>query len=383
MAQALKESAKESKKLNTNLQRSDLVDAKNQTAQRRILLELERQNLLLQRQAQLRADLAGVAQRAAQAEARNRIAIGGSSYDNAMKMNSASIQDRIEKIKALQTVQRNLSNTDVDYNSKLASVNRSISALNNENKKAISSGVELEKRTNKLADSFNNLTRRVIYYTALGFFTSFVKDLVGVRAEYEMLERSFGVLLDSFQNGSKVFAEIQANALKSPFSVIELTSAAKQLIAYNFTQKEVVDTTKRLGEVSAALGVPMERIVYNLGQIRSQTVLTARDARDFANAGLPIVASLAEHFTELEGKIVTTGDVYDRMSKKMVSYSDVMAVLNKMTDEGGKFFEFQAKQAETLRVQLANLTLAWNNMLNDIGKSEQGVFVGGIKGLKE
>src|SRR5574344_486154 len=109
MAQALKESAKESKKLNTNLQRSDLVDAKNQTAQRRILLELERQNLLLQRQAQLRADLAGVAQRAAQAEARNRIAIGGSSYDNAMKMNSASIQDRTEKIKSLQLYLRNLS----------------------------------------------------------------------------------------------------------------------------------------------------------------------------------------------------------------------------------------------------------------------------------
>jgi hypothetical protein len=101
----------------------------------------------------------------------------------------------------------------------------------------------------------------------------------------------------------------------------------------------------------------MERLTYNLGQIRAQTVLTARDARDFANAGLPIVASLADHFTELEGKVVTTGDVYDRMSKKMVSYSDVMSVLNKMTDEGGKFFEFQAKQAETLKFKLQTLTL--------------------------
>src|SRR5574344_1091111 len=382
MAQALKESAKESKKLNTNLQRSDLVDAKNQTAQRRILLELERQNLLLQRQAQLRADLAGVAQRAAQAEARNRIAIGGSSYDNAMKMNSASIQDRIEKIKALQTVQRNLSNTDVDYNSKLASVNRSISALNNENKKAISSGVELEKRTNKLADSFNNLTRRVIYYTALGFFTSFVKDLVGVRAEYEMLERSFGVLLDSFQNGSKVFAEIQANALKSPFSVIELTSAAKQLIAYNFTQKEVVDTTKRLGDVSAALGVPMERIVYNLGQIRSQTVLTASDARDFANAGLPMISNLAKLYTEQEGKVVSTGEVYDRMTKKMVTYNDVMKVFNNLTNEGGMFFDYQAKQAETLKGQLSNLKDAYDQMLNSMGKDSQGAIELPIKALR-
>ena len=38
--------------------------------------------------------------------------------------------------------------------------------------------------------------------------------------------------------------------------------------------------------------------------------------------------------------------------------------------------------AETLKVQLANLTLAWNNMLNDLGKSNQSLFAAPIKGLK-
>ena len=53
-----------------------------------------------------------------------------------------------------------------------------------------------------------------------------------------------------------------------------------------------------------------------------------------------------------------------------------------MTDEGGKFFEFQAKQAETLRVQMANLTLAWNNMLNEMGEGNQSLLSLPIKGLK-
>ena len=157
------------------------------------------------------------------------------------------------------------------------------------------------------------------------------------------------------------------------------------MLAYNFAEDEVVDTTRRLADISAALGVPMERLVYNLGQIRAQTVLTARDARDFANAGLAIVPMLAKMYTEQKkfgDEIVTTAQVYDMMQKKLVTYEDVMKVINQVTDEGGKFFDFQAKQAETLKVQLANLTLAWNNMLNDIATGNNAALVAPISGLK-
>ena len=242
--------------------------------------------------------------------------------------------------------------------------------------------IQMTHSNNYLAQSFGYIRNRLVYVMTLGAITSFTKQVYEIRGQYELLERSLGVLVNSFERGSQIFQELNQMAIESPFTLMELAGAAKQLTAYNFAENEVVDTTRRLADISSALGVPMERLTYNLGQIRAQTVLTARDARDFANAGLPIVASLAEHFTELEGKIVTTGDIYDRMSKKMVSYSDVMAVLNKMTDEGGKFFEFQAKQAETLRVQMANLNLAWNNMLNDIGKSNQGLLTLPISGLK-
>lgn len=242
--------------------------------------------------------------------------------------------------------------------------------------------IQMTHSNNYLAQSFGYIRKRLVYAMTLGAITSFTKQVYEIRGQYELLERSLGVLVNSFERGSQIFQELNQMAIESPFTLMELAGAAKQLTAYNFAANEVVDTTRRLADISAALGVPMERLTYNLGQIRAQTVLTARDARDFANAGLPIVTSLAEHFTELEGKIVTTGDVYDRMSKKMVSYSDVMSVLNKMTDEGGKFFGFQAKQAETLRVQMANLNLAWNNMLNDIGKSNQGLLTLPISGLK-
>ena len=242
--------------------------------------------------------------------------------------------------------------------------------------------IQATHANNYLAQSFGYIRNRVVYALTLGAMMQFVKNVYEIRSQYELLERSLGVLVNSFENGSRIFQELNNMALESPFTTMELAGAAKQLTAYNFAAKEVVDTTRRLADISSALGVPMERLTYNLGQIRAQTVLTARDARDFANAGLPIVASLAEHFSELEGRVVTTGDVYNRMSKKMVSYNDVMSVLNKMTDEGGKFFEFQAKQAETLKVQINNLDLAANNFFNEFGKANQSFLAAPIQGLK-
>ena len=72
----------------------------------------------------------------------------------------------------------------------------------------------------------------------------------------------------------------------------------------------------------------MERLTYNLGQIKAQGFLTARDARDFANAGLAIVPKLAEVYSNMNGQMVTTGQVYDMLSKKMVPYSDVLQVID-------------------------------------------------------
>ena len=243
----------------------------------------------------------------------------------------------------------------------------------------------LARSNNYLAQSFGYIRNRIVYALTLGALTNFIKQLYEVRGQYELLERSLGVLVGSFEKGTQIFNELNEMAIKSPFTLIELGTAAKQLTAYNFAANEVVDTTRRLADISAALGVPMERLTYNLGQIKAQGVLNARDARDFANAGLAIVPMLAKMYTEQKtfgDEMVTTAQVYDMMSKKMVTYSDVLKVLYKVTDEGGKFFDFQAKQADTLRVQMANLTLAYNNMLNEIGAENQGILSGMVGGLR-
>lgn len=303
------------------------------------------------------------------------------SIQDVLGMDESSVDAIAKKMAALKKVTVDPQNT-----AKVKQLGDEYQRLSKLQTLLLGKNAQVIRSNNYLAQSFGYIRNRLVYALTLGAISNFTKQLYQIRGQYELLERSLGVLLDDMGKGSQIFRELNAMSLKSPFTLIDLAGAAKQLTAYNFAADKVVDTTRRLADISAALGVPMERLVYNLGQIRAQNVLNARDARDFANAGLPIVSMLADMYTEQKrfgDEMVTTANVYDMMSKKMVSYADVLQVINKVTDEGGKFFDFQAKQADTLQVQMANLNLAYNNMLNSIGKENQGVLAGGLSIVKD
>lgn len=305
------------------------------------------------------------------------------SLSKAMGLEENTLDRIAYKIQQLNAYRGGLNITDHKQVGEMRTVENEIDRLKKKQDELMGKNQQLMNSNNALARSWNYMKNRLAFYFTVGASTQFVKNLIEVRSQYEMNERALGILIDSAERGTQIFNELSQMALVSPYTLIELSTAAKQLSAYDIAAKDVVDTTRRLADISAAVGVPVERFTYALGQVKAFGHLTSQDARQFLNTGVPLVKELAKHYTELEGRLVSTADVYDRMKKKAISYNDVMQVITEMTDEGGKFFDFQAKMADTLKVQLANLTLAWNNMLNEIGKSEQGVLVGGIKGLKE
>lgn len=305
----------------------------------------------------------------------------------AMGLSEKTLDDIAYKIRQLQSYRSGIQIFDQNGNTlkqgkrEIQEVANEINRLEKEQRKLIGGNSNLISSNNALARSFNYMKNRLAFYFTVGASTQFVKQLIEVRSQYEMNERALGILLNSASRGTRIFNELSQMSLISPYTLIELSNAAKQLTAYDIAAKDVVDTTRRLADMASAVGVPVERLTYALGQIKAYGYLNSRDARMFANAGIPLVRELANYYSELRNKMVSTADVYDMMKKKAIDYNDVMNVVNKMTDEGGKFFDFQAKMADTLKVRLANLTLAWNNMLNDIGKDSQGLLTSSIKGL--
>ena len=308
----------------------------------------------------------------------------------ALSGSEKTLDDIVYKIRRLQSYMQGLDVTNSKSAEEFRKAALNVEILKNKqnellqkNSQLIASNNNLIKSNTALGRSWNYMKNRLAFYFTVGASTQFVKNLIDIRSQYEMNERALGILINSAERGTQIFNELSKMALVSPYTLIELSSAAKQLVAYDIAAKDVVDTTRRLADMASAVGVPMERLTYALGQIKAYGYLNSRDQRMFANAGIPLAKQLSEYYTEIEGKLISTGDVYDRIKKKAVAYEDVMQVIYRMTDEGGKFFDFQSKMADTLKVQLANLTLAWNNMLNDIGASHQGILSGGIGALKE
>jgi len=62
-------------------------------------------------------------------------------------------------------------------------------------------------------------------------------------------------------------------ALQSPFKILELNKYLKQLKAYRIENEDLIGTLGQLGDISAGLGVSMDRLILAYGQVRAASVL--------------------------------------------------------------------------------------------------------------
>lgn len=210
---------------------------------------------------------------------------------------------------------------------------------------------------------------------------SLLSSLVRIRGEFDMQFISLQSILQSGRQAEELFSKLQGLAVKSPFQFSQLTTYTKMLSAYQIPEQDLFDTTKRLADLSAGLGVDMQRIILAYGQVKAAAVLRGQELRQFTEAGIPLVQKLADKFSVLEGRVVSTNEVFDKISTRQVSFGMVKDVIDDMTNEGGMFFEMQEKQAESLKGKVSNLTDAYQIMMNKIGMANDGILKGGVEML--
>lgn len=250
----------------------------------------------------------------------------------------------------------------------------------NEIKKAMGG---LKEQTNSIMPALKNLAMQLGLVFSVQQLNQWVKHMVEVRAQFELQNIALRSIIQNKEKADQIFAEIQQLALKSPFSIMELNRFTKQMAAYGVEADKLVGTTKRLADVSAGLGVDMGRLILAYGQVKTANYLRATEVRQFTEAGLNITQELANYFTELNGKMVTAGEVTEMITKRMVKFEDVAEVFKRVTSAGGMFYEMQEKQSEGLKGQIQRIGDAYSIMLNDIGKSNQGTIAGVLATLRE
>lgn len=230
------------------------------------------------------------------------------------------------------------------------------------------------EKQRELINTGDQLKRAFSLMFSVSAIKGYISQIVRVRGEMELQQRSLQALLQNKDAADKIWEQTMALALKSPFQIKELVTYTKQLAAYRVESEKLFDTTKMLADVSAGLGVDMQRLILAYGQVKAAAYLRGTELRQFSEAGINMLGELSKYFSEIEGRAVTTGEVFERISKRMVVFADVEEIFRRITSEGGIFYQMQEKQAETLKGQVSNLRDSIDIMLNEIGTEQDSTL---------
>gem|GEM_PF-2643917 len=221
----------------------------------------------------------------------------------------------------------------------------------------------------KQSGVFTQLKSLASMYVSVFGGLRFIRNVRETTAEFELQRVALGGIIQDAGRAESLFRQIKAAAIESPFQIKDLVSYTKQLSAYRIETENLFDVTMRLADVSAGLGVDMSRLILAYGQVRAASVLRGQELRQFTEAGIPLVDKLAEKFTELNGRMVSTAEVFDLISKRAVPFEMISEIFEDMTNKGGTFYKMQEKQAETLAGQWSNLKDAVSIMYDEIGNT--------------
>ncbi|WP_311329875.1 tape measure protein [Capnocytophaga sputigena] len=241
---------------------------------------------------------------------------------------------------------------------------------------------QFEQMTNKAveegkkqANVWQTLLKGATAYFTLQGAQSFISQMVAVRSQFQQLEISFGTMLKSKEKANELMAQMTDLAAKTPFGLQEVSEGAKRLLAFQVPAEEVTETLRRMGDVASGLGVPMGQLIHVYGQVKAQGRLLTNDLYQFMNAGIPIIAELSK----VVGKSET--EIKDMVSAGKIGFTEIQAIIKNMTNEGGLFYNLMAEQSKSLGGQISNLRDNFDQMLNEIGKSSEGLVSGAIKGV--
>lgn len=209
-----------------------------------------------------------------------------------------------------------------------------------------------------------------------------IGDMIRITGEFEMQRVALRSILQDLTGADALYEKIQALAVESPFQFKDLISYTKQLAAFSVPLDELYDTTKMLADISAGLGVGMDRLILAYGQIRSAAFLRGTEVRQLTEAGVPILEELRKKFEELGETGITVADVFDKISARMVPFEMVKEVFEDMTSAGGMFYQMQEVQAQTLAGKISNLKDAYEVMFAEIGEKGEGILKNSIDLLR-
>lgn len=220
--------------------------------------------------------------------------------------------------------------------------------------------------------SIENVFNRIKSVASVAFAGFTAKEIIStlgtVRGEFQQFEIAFETMLGSGQKAKGMISDLANLAATTPFGMKGVVNGAKQLLAYGFAANEITDTMRRLGDVSAGLGLNLQDLTWLYGTTMVQGRLFTRDLMQFTGRGIPLTEELAKQFG------VTKDKVSELVTAGKVGFPEVKKAIESLTNEGGKFGGLMEKQSHSITGQISNIQDTIEMAINDLGTQTEGLM---------
>ena len=197
-----------------------------------------------------------------------------------------------------------------------------------------------------------------------GAFGAAVLSGVKYNSQMEQYITSFGTMLGSAEEATKLVNSLKEMGAKTPFETSDLAKASQTLLAFGTSAEDLLPTLQMLGDVSQGNKERFDSLTLAFAQVGSAGKLSGQDLLQFVNAGFNPLNEISKMTGE------SMAELKERMSAGGVSAEEVAEAFKHATSEGGQFYQATEAQSQTFNGQMSTLK---DNAMSFIGELTQGV----------
>ena len=203
-----------------------------------------------------------------------------------------------------------------------------------------------------------------------------IADPVSLADEFQTYQIGFETMLKSKKKATKFMDSAKKFASVTPFDTSAVVSNAQRMLAYGFSDKDIIPDLTKIGNASAALGageVGISRVSRALGQMKTNGRLNAEDMNQLTDVGI----NAWKYLADAEGKSIAQ---IREMSQKGEISGDkaVKTILNGLKEFDGMM---DKTSNSTVSGLMSNIKDTFD--INIVSKWGKGLQKGATKGLGE
>jgi tape measure domain-containing protein len=248
-------------------------------------------------------------------------------------------------------------------------------AINVDSRNAVSKLRQVQAQSKQTERAFGGIAAAVGKLAIAFAGIQAIKFVFAKTAELESQARSLQVLTGSAEKAGRIIKELQQLGAVTPFTSTELIDSAKRLQAFGVEADKVVETTKRLADVSGATGAELSGLVTAYGQVQAKGRLQGEELLQFQERGVALQ-------TELRKMYGLSGEEFQKaLEKGRIGSEAVEVAILRLTNAGGKYANGAIAQSDTLNGKLSTLQDSFEQLARNIGKFFEPVFKFLIDGI--